>query len=448
MPLSRSQAAAHDGFDALLTALRLLLGAGGRVRAPGAFDWAPLIAAAASHGVAPFLYAHLDRLPPACGRPDAPLLRAWRDETLRVVRRQATLERQAGELLHALDARGIRALPVKGIWLAERVYEQPWQRPMCDLDLLVPPDDVAAATAVLETLGYRAVEAGDAGRFDYQRAFRHAARLGEVELHWQFGSETMPLVPRPNLEGSWRAAVRGTLAGAPCWHLPPEGQLVLLCYHLVHHGFELPLRAYLDLALLQRRFAGQLSATRGGELAGEWGVTRAAALLLLTTADLFAAAPAAVLAAWLPSSSWEPGRREQLVAWLRDFGCAAGVHGADSLLAFRDAGWSGRLGLALRRIARPPAFMRYRYGEACRRGGLPLAYLQRARDLLRRNRALLGGLLRHEPETERRLDAVQARRELTRWAVAEVAPAASAAGRLTIASTPTPAADATDPAPP
>lgn len=59
------------------------------------------------------------------------------------------------ELLVALQARGIDAIPLKGAVLAPFYYRDPLRRPMGDLDILVHRRDMAAAREVMQRLGYR-----------------------------------------------------------------------------------------------------------------------------------------------------------------------------------------------------------------------------------------------------------------------------------------------------
>ncbi|HKP63391.1 MAG TPA: nucleotidyltransferase family protein [Polyangiales bacterium] len=65
---------------------------------------------------------------------------------------RAVLEAAAG----ALAQRSIRLMPLKGIWLQERVYAaDPAERPITDVDVLVPEGDYARAIELLCAAGFR-----------------------------------------------------------------------------------------------------------------------------------------------------------------------------------------------------------------------------------------------------------------------------------------------------
>ena len=66
--------------------------------------------------------------------------------------------RQRLALLHTvrcLAAHGIPAVALKGAQLAWQHYPQPWLRPLRDLDLLLPEEQIGPAFALLEQQGFR-----------------------------------------------------------------------------------------------------------------------------------------------------------------------------------------------------------------------------------------------------------------------------------------------------
>ena len=91
-------------------------------------------------------------------------------------------------LTAALADAGIRALPLKGPLLGERIHDDPGARVSADIDLLVADADLVAAIDVLSTLGYmRAPRAGPPhmSRPDLHECLRSTVGLPEVELHWR-----------------------------------------------------------------------------------------------------------------------------------------------------------------------------------------------------------------------------------------------------------------------
>lgn len=81
-------------------------------------------------------------------------------ETIEALTDQAKRKavRQRLALLHTLRclrAAGLEAVVLKGAQLAWQHYPQPWLRPMRDLDLLMPEEQIGPAFAVLEAEGFR-----------------------------------------------------------------------------------------------------------------------------------------------------------------------------------------------------------------------------------------------------------------------------------------------------
>jgi hypothetical protein len=91
-------------------------------------------------------------------------------------------------VLDALEAQGIRALPMKGPVLAQAIHPQPGLRDCSDLDVLVPADDLRRAVDVVRTLGYDMpkdlARHGDLPELHYE-LHHPEGRLPPVELHWR-----------------------------------------------------------------------------------------------------------------------------------------------------------------------------------------------------------------------------------------------------------------------
>jgi hypothetical protein len=89
------------------------------------------------------------------------------------------------EITQACAARGVPVLPLKGLYLAEKIYPAPGARPMSDLDLLVPQEQFHDAAQILRALGFSC-------DLDFMRGselpsgvtFQHAGRHVNVDLHF------------------------------------------------------------------------------------------------------------------------------------------------------------------------------------------------------------------------------------------------------------------------
>ena len=141
-------------------------------------------------------------------------------------------------LIRALDAladRGVLAAPLKGHFLAQRLYPDPLLRPSGDVDLLVAREDLERALRALSSLGL-APPSPELER--YRREHHHHLELtspaGTVELHFEaitgFGTQISgaPLLAR---------ARPATLEGRRLLALDPADELVYLAVHASQHVF-------------------------------------------------------------------------------------------------------------------------------------------------------------------------------------------------------------------
>ena len=101
------------------------------------------------------------------------------------------------EVLRALAAAGIPALPFKGPVLALAAYGDVAARRMVDVDVVVSPSDRQRSLAVLGHAGWRWSTAGAHTRDALHRWLGHVplARHGStfgVELHWRFAPLALP----------------------------------------------------------------------------------------------------------------------------------------------------------------------------------------------------------------------------------------------------------------
>ncbi|WP_107766533.1 nucleotidyltransferase family protein [Nocardioides terrigena] len=149
---------------------------------PGEF-----LASGRQHHVTSLVAHHIDRL----------VLPSDLESALRMTttRTDASVRLLAGELgraLDALDRAGVRALAIKGLALSAQAYGDSTVRGAGDLDLVVPPADVATAHKALVEAGWRHDPAHPIPGSSW--AWRHALRTGYeltlesdtsvVDLHW------------------------------------------------------------------------------------------------------------------------------------------------------------------------------------------------------------------------------------------------------------------------
>ena len=166
----------------------------------GDIDFPILLELAGAHGVRPMLLVALAMM-------------AWEgvpDTTQDSLRRfqQAHLTRVlsiSGELCRVgalLSANHVRFAVFKGPVLAAYLYGQLAHREYSDIDMIVPPEQMAKAEALLGTLGYGNRQGDRAFRqafLAYQRqyAFVRADFDAAIDLHWHFAGRYFPFPLQP-----------------------------------------------------------------------------------------------------------------------------------------------------------------------------------------------------------------------------------------------------------
>lgn len=263
-------------------------------RSPAA--WAAALPAIEAHGLAPLLYTHLKATPAAGGMAGEPFERleaAFRASATRALRMELAL----AQIVIALTRNGVPCLLLKGAALGRTVYGNPAERPVNDLDLLVPRKALAAAQSALAGIGYIPHSPSAAGRMGcwLYRYKAEAVAVGRradnrgllVETHWTL-TELPYYIDRIEIAAAWRTA-RPTAGLEPAQLPDPAVLLIHACAHLaLHHACDLRLIWLVDLDRLARQAA--LDWSRVIALTAAWGLGLAVDASL-TAADRWLGTP-------------------------------------------------------------------------------------------------------------------------------------------------------------
>lgn len=201
--------------------------------------------------------------PVLCDRPWVPMsvVAELRQAHARQAVANTVLLRAFAAALGRLTAAGIPTIALKGAALVDAVYGSLGQRPMNDLDLLVPADRAAAAAELLLADGYvwaAPTDLAAALAFENELMLRRPGPIDTVlELHWHLVNAPY-YQRRIPMDWFWDTALPLRVGGADTRTLGPEAQLLYLCAHLVlHHGqqADLELRLLADIAAILRSAA-------------------------------------------------------------------------------------------------------------------------------------------------------------------------------------------------
>jgi hypothetical protein len=206
-----------------------------------------------------------------------------------------------GQLLAAFDRAHIPVIALKGAALAELVYPHAATRPMGDLDLLVPPQDLDAADPVMRGLGYVPDPSVPRSQEWYRSSHLHlvpyvlADGSPPVEVHHHIIRS--PHAERLPVENLWRRAQPVRLASCETLVLSPEDLLFHLALHAVLTDRVLGrLRGLTDIAFTIQRYPDQVDWDALIRQARDSGTARHVHAALWLARDLVGAdAPEAVL---------------------------------------------------------------------------------------------------------------------------------------------------------
>lgn len=223
-------------------------------------DWDRLTAFSVREGVAAGVYANLRR-DPLAGLVPPDRLRRFRGYYVSNAARNLHHFATLGEILAAAERKGIRIGVLKGPQVAVEAYGDPALRPMGDLDLLVRPEDLAGAAAILAEGGFVAVEPLPAvppgttqGRNSVLFMRDGGGGGGVVHLHWHVANAAfhLPFYAGVGPDRLWEEmapwSFRGRAAFAPSSRFLPA----FLAEHALKHSFT-PLIHLSDLVQVLRR---------------------------------------------------------------------------------------------------------------------------------------------------------------------------------------------------
>jgi hypothetical protein len=217
-------------------------------------DYARLAQQAARHGLTPLLYRHLQT--ELSGRCPADLLASLGAATQQHALANLALCAELGELLPALQARGVDAMVVKGPVSALLCYGDLGLRVFSDLDVLVQPSAALAIGELLSARGYvphLSLTVAQQRRLlatDSELIWRHPDRRRLVDVHWGLMPRGFSFTPDGQGPFATRSSVRVGATQVPT--LGSEATLLFLLLHGMKHDFA-ALGWLCDIAELVRR---------------------------------------------------------------------------------------------------------------------------------------------------------------------------------------------------
>jgi protein involved in polysaccharide export with SLBB domain len=191
-----------------------------------------------------------------------------RHDYLYTAAKNTLLYSEFNRVVASLRNEKIDVMAMKGAVLAELVYKDIGTRSMSDVDLLIRKEDIAKADAVLNTIGYQAV---DPSPFDtmetpnnYLTTRDYRSRKSgnpSFHLHWHMVNSSIPAPYSSNIDmkAIWEDAVSVEIAGTAVGSMSPHHFLIHLSEHAMRVKHSASKLIYLiDVAILIKRYGNGL----------------------------------------------------------------------------------------------------------------------------------------------------------------------------------------------
>ncbi|MFA7173601.1 MAG: nucleotidyltransferase family protein [Kiritimatiellia bacterium] len=344
-------------------------------------NWAGLLRQARAHSIECYLFPWLCRYLPdqfsasANVATDSPQA-AWRAIALEHLKLTLIRQQQTAQILKAFAGNRIAVVPLKGTWLCEKIYLEPSQRSMVDIDLLVRKADIERGHLVLSAMGYHSQQEQLGNKHIYDCAYQHPAFQTFIELHWNVESEMISGAVIPDIERVWGRIHTAKILGHSVQEFTLEDQLSHLIQHILHHRLAVPLKSYIDIALLIQQHGCEISAKELKKIAIFWKTELALPIILEMVAQLFSIVlPAQIRKGFATADQVLVSTACQALFELHESKSRVYEY---HLLHYRQTSTVGKLKLIVGRICMPQSFMILHYPFVRHHFLLPAAWLLRA----------------------------------------------------------------------
>jgi hypothetical protein len=215
-------------------------------------NWEYLVLSAGWHGLKPLLFHHLAQ----CDAAAVPstILESLRADCREIALRNLAIATKLNEVSAHLRAQQIDHIVFKGPLLAESYYGNWALRVSHDIDLIVPPAMLVAASGALGDIGFRdkhrysAAQQAASFRYGFEHSFSTAEGL-DLDLHWRvvprFSSHSLAM------EGIWQRVMLTRFFDRELPTFCPADLLVALCLHAGQHEW-LHISHFCDMAQVLR----------------------------------------------------------------------------------------------------------------------------------------------------------------------------------------------------
>ena len=358
-------------------------------------DWEAILVEANKHGLAPLLAGKLSVLP-AHAKPPENVRQSLQNALRFSASRNLLLYHGLCQVLEALNEASIHAIVLKGAFLAEGVYENIGMRPMVDVDLMVPRDQLENVANILHRFGFSSqyFRLGDELSNTQELSPFHKPNAPILDIHWSIVSPSSPF--KIDIDGIWKRTNEAKFSDVKALALSPEDMLLHHCLHLAYqHAFSTGLRPFLDITETLCHFREELDWLKVQNRAIEWNAAKSLFICLELAKELLnAPVRGSVLQAFRPADldqAYLPAVRNYVLSGPRSLS-------PNISELVEDVSWSQKFVRLIRRIFPPKKVMVREYNLSENSWRVYYFYIVRMRSIFMRNRGSAWRLMRQEPE--------------------------------------------------
>ncbi|NTW33565.1 MAG: nucleotidyltransferase family protein [Bacteroidetes bacterium] len=181
----------------------------------------------------------------------------------RSLSRNMILYEHFSNAIEAFSKEGISVIALKGIFLAEAIYQDIGLRQMTDIDLLVKKEDIEKCRKILMDMGYKYSEHY---KSDFIKQFALSKHLPplvlngvSIELHSKIHLDNPEF--SVNIDDYWKRSQQITLSNILVQSLSIEDLIQHLCLHLHEHfnGGNSQLHSFVDISELIKKYSSKIN---------------------------------------------------------------------------------------------------------------------------------------------------------------------------------------------
>ena len=165
-------------------------------------------------------------------------------------------EHEIKQILKQFNDFNIDVILLKGLYISENYYDNPAERPMSDMDLLVKFSDLNKVSEILKMYGCSFesnLNPDECKDFIQHLPIIRTPKGFAIEVHWKLTADFNDLfLVKYNIEELWSSKKSIKLYGAECFVFKKEYLLIHLCVHISEDLFQQKILQLYDVFLIMK----------------------------------------------------------------------------------------------------------------------------------------------------------------------------------------------------